>query len=120
MKLLTKNFLILSVVFTHNNMLCTLTDLKGKSLMWTTIGQKKPHGIKKTTNTSIFLVVQDLYKYTTKMWRINSIYIKIKGTNKNKSTFIKLLKIIGFNILMIQERTTIPHGGCKKPQRRRL
>ena len=114
-----KKSLILFVLFTNTNILCTLANLKGKTLMWTTAGLNKAKGVKKVTLSIIFTVIKTLYIYS-KIKGNPSIHIKISGTNKNKSVFIKYLKVSGFNILSIQEKLLLPFAGCKGIKSRRL
>jgi ribosomal protein S11 len=40
--------------------------------------------------------------------------------NKAKPIILKQLKIIGLNILTIQEKFNVPHGGCKNSKIRKL
>nr|QJF58220.1 ribosomal protein S11 [Corallina officinalis] len=119
MKLSNKNLLILFIFFKNNNIICTLTNVKGSPLNWATVGTKKMRGTKKITTSSITNTTKLLYNYSTKINSTN-IYLKIKGTNKSKFFFIKSLKTIGFTILSIQENLIIPHNGCKKLRTRRI
>jgi len=119
MKSLNKNTLILFVLFSKNNILCTLANLKGKTLISTSGGVKRTKGIKKNTNSSIFTIIKILYQYSKKFSYL-TLYIRIKGTNKNKNIFIKYLKSFGFNVLLIQEKLSLPYGGCKLIKSRRL
>lgn len=119
MKLLNKNSLILHVSFLRNNILCTLTNLRGGTLLQVSGGIERVKGLKKNSNSLVFSIVKMLFNFCKKLNRFN-LYIKIKGINKNKPTFIKYLQVLGFNILLIQEKFFLPHGGCKKPKSRKL
>ena len=118
MKLISKTPIILFVFFTTNNIICTITNFEGKTLMWSTSGINKIIGSKKITTSTVFTLAKKLYNFNN----INnsSIYIKLKGVNKVKTNFIKYLKVLGFNILMIQEKLYLSHAGCKKPKKRKL
>lgn len=119
MQSIKKHSLILFVIFTNNNILCTLTDLEGKTLKSVSTGSKKIKGIKKVTNTTITTIIKILYKYV-KTYKFFSLYVRIKGTSKSKNEFIKTLKTHNFNILLIQEKLSLPHGGCRTPRLRKL
>ena len=114
-----KKSLILFVLFTNTNILCTLANLKGKTLIWTTAGLNKTKGAKKVTLSIIFTTIKTLYTYSKIKGNL-SIHIKISGTNKNKSVFIKYLRVVGFNILSIQEKLLLSFAGCKNIKLRRL
>ena len=117
MKSIKPNSLILYVSFTKNNMLCTLTTLTGKTLLSTSAGVFKTKGLKKITSTTIYTLTNTLIKFKK---HSKLLYLKIKGLNKNKNELIKSLKLIGFNIILIQEKLLLPYGGCKNPKSRKL
>ncbi len=110
MQLIKSNSLILFTVFTKNNLFCTLTNLKGKVILSMSMGSFKIKGVKKVTNISLYSLIKILFTYIKNN---KTLYLRIKGTNKVKNEFIKALKLIGFNILLIQEKFLLPHGGCK-------
>ena len=117
MQLIKSNSLILFAIFTKNNLFCTLTDLRGKVIISMSIGFFKIKGVKKITNISLHSLIKTLYVHAKKT---KVLYLKIKGTNKIKNEFIKVLKVIGFNIFLIQEKLSLPYGGCKKVKSRKI
>ena len=119
MELIYKNSAILSVVFTKNNIFCTFSTLEGKTLNCISIGSKKIKGLKKITNLTLFSLLRDLNKLSTK-YKISYFYLKLKGINKNKNLFLKSLKNLKSNILLIQNQNKIAYGGCKITKRRRV
>lgn len=111
--------IILSILFTTNNIIFTLTDLTGNVIFWTSSGAKKVKGAKKITLTSISLITKEISKYIISS-NYKYIYIKMKGFNKNKKIVIKYLKQLFSNILLISDNTTFPHNGCKRSNIRRI
>ena len=119
MQLINKNSLILFVLFTNSNIICTLTNLNGQVLKSISAGSKKVRGVKKITNMTIFNIIKVLYKHVL-FCKSPFLYLRVKGSNKNKAEFFKFLKVKGFNILIVQEKLLLPHGGCKNPSLRKL
>nr|WDA66155.1 ribosomal protein S11 [Lithothamnion corallioides] len=119
MKLLPIKSNILLLLFTKNNIICTITNLQGKTLVWVTAGSVKLQGTKKITTSTISSVVKKLYTFN-KEFGYTHIHIRLKGINKNRNLFIKYLKVIGFNIVSLKEKIILPHNGCKKPRNRRI
>ena len=113
MRLLSKKSNILLLLFTKNNVICTITNLKGNTLIWLTTGSIKFQGSKKTNNVTIPLVVKRLHLYNKK-FGYTYTYVKLRGTNKNKTLFIKCLRANGFNIDSLKENFCLPHNGCRK------
>lgn len=119
MSSLHKKSNILSVFFTKNNVICTLADLSGKSLIWVTTGSLKFRGTKKVTTSTISSIIKVLYNYNKNVG-YSCMHLKLKGVNKNKSFFIKYLKTVGFNIISLQDTLMLPHNGCRKTRGRRI
>lgn len=119
MKLLNKSPIILFVYFTNNNILCTISSIQGQTLMWSTVGLNKLKGTKKITTSTVSVLTKYLYNFS-KNKDLLTLHVKIKGTNKIKSNFIKHLKLLGFNILTIQEKFCLPYGGCKNAKVRKF
>lgn len=110
---------ILSILFTTNNTLYSLTDIDGKVIFWTSSGIKKIKGAKKVTSISALVAAKTIIKYLLK-FNYKNIYLKIKGFNKNKKLIIKYFNQSFLNILLITDKTSFPHNGCKNPKKRRV
>ena len=119
MKLLNKNHLLININFTNTNVICTVTDMNGKTLTWASTGKEKIKGMKKITTSTILVLAKYLYVYNIRN-NISVTHVKIKGINKIKTGFIKQLKLLGLNILTIQQKFNLPHGGCKNARTRKL
>lgn len=119
MKLLPVKSNILLLLFTKNNVICTITSLKGNTLTWLTAGSIKIRGTKKINNVIVSLIVKKLYLYNKKFGYTHT-HIRLKGLDKSKNLFIKYLKIIGFSIISVKENFLLPHNGCKKTRSRKI
>jgi small subunit ribosomal protein S11 len=51
---------------------------------------------------------------------MEKIEIVIKGRGSGRETSIRALKASGLTIVSIEDRTAVPHNGCRPPKRRRL
>lgn len=103
---------ILTILFKTNNILYTLTDLNGNVIFWTSLGARKYKGIRKLTSTSALSITK---RFIAHVYNFNykHIFIKIKGFNKNKKQILKFLAYSPLNILLISDKTSFPHNGCK-------
>nr|AHX02528.1 ribosomal protein S11 [Schizymenia dubyi] len=111
--------IILVVVFTTNNIIYTLTNLKGDVLFWTSIGTQK---ISKTKKVSLITVttITKLIIYEINMRNYKFIHVKLKGVNKYKKMILKCLKQSFLSILSICDILLLPHNGCKRIKIRRI
>lgn len=117
MKNSNKKLVVLSILFTPNNILYSVTQLNGDILFWTSSGTKKVKGTKKITSTSITSTI----KYITSfICNFRYVYVKVRGFGKTKKTVIKQLKQSFLNILLISDETAFPHNGCKQSKIRRI
>nr|YP_010888150.1 ribosomal protein S11 [Fushitsunagia catenata]WJJ67927.1 ribosomal protein S11 [Fushitsunagia catenata] len=111
--------LILSVLFTSNNVLFTLTNLHGDVFYWTSTGSYKQKGVKKLTSTSLSLAVKIILQQL-KHLKYNFVHLKLKGFKKNKKIILRHFKTSNLNILSVSDFTSLPHNGCKNKKPRRL
>nr|YP_009130762.1 ribosomal protein S11 [Agarophyton chilense]AKA27617.1 ribosomal protein S11 [Agarophyton chilense] len=107
----------LNIRFTSNNILCTITNLKGEVLFWTSVGTKKTQGTKKITLTTLISILDSIIEYLNKS-KINYIHLNLRGFDKYKKTVLKYFKQSFLNILSIANNSLLPHNGCKNPKKR--
>lgn len=108
-----------NILFTSNNILCTITNLRGEVLFWTSMGIKKSRGTKKVTLTTIISVLRQISEYLVQL-RINFIHLSLKGFDKNKKVVLKYFKQSFLNILSITNNSMRSHNGCKNLKKRYL
>nr|YP_010199697.1 ribosomal protein S11 [Gracilaria domingensis]UAD89605.1 ribosomal protein S11 [Gracilaria domingensis] len=107
----------LNILFTSNNILCTITNLQGKVLFWTSAGSKKSRGMKKVTLTTIISILRSLIEYLDKL-KIKNIHLNLSGFDKNKKIVLKYFKHSFFNILSLTNNSMLSHNGCKNLKKR--
>nr|YP_009317589.1 ribosomal protein S11 [Pterocladiella media]AOX49041.1 ribosomal protein S11 [Pterocladiella media] len=109
----------LKILFTSTNILCTLVNTKGKVVFWTSAGIRKVKGTKKITLISINIMLKEVVQKLNEM-NCQFLYLEIRGFNKNKKTIIKFFKNSLINIILICDKTALPHNGCKRKKVRRI
>jgi len=114
---ITKGIIYINSSF--NNTIVTLTNLKNQVLFWASSGSCGFKGARKGTPFSAKLVIENIIKYANEQ-SIKSIYIVVKGPGPGRETIIRSLQKSNFDILLICDRTPIPHNGCRPPKKRRV
>nr|YP_009325911.1 ribosomal protein S11 [Vertebrata lanosa]APC24952.1 ribosomal protein S11 [Vertebrata lanosa] len=110
----------LFILFNQNNIFLTLTNVKGSIFFWKSIGMTKTKGLKKLLVSNIKNFVF-LNLNIVKSNSLIRIHLKLKGFNKCKKTFTKiLLTFLGSKILSICDNSLKPNNGCKLKKNRRL
>ena len=51
---------------------------------------------------------------------MEKIEVIIKGRGNGRETSVRALKAAGLNILSIEDKTGVPHNGCRPPKKRRI
>nr|YP_010555056.1 ribosomal protein S11 [Kappaphycus malesianus]UYR20477.1 ribosomal protein S11 [Kappaphycus malesianus] len=117
--MLKNRLVIISVFLTLNNIFYNVSNIKGEVLFWTSSGSLNLKGSKKITSTSISSNLKSVKKFMDNLDHVY-VFIKIRGFNKNKKYLIKLLKQYFENTVLVHEKTSFPHNGCKKTKIRCL
>nr|ARU07649.1 ribosomal protein S11 [Gracilaria tenuistipitata]AWH62597.1 ribosomal protein S11 [Gracilaria tenuistipitata var. liui] len=109
----------LNILFTSNNILCTITNLKGEVLFWTSAGSKKTRGAKKVTLTTLVSILDSIIEYLIQL-KVKYIHLNLKGFDKHKKAVLKCFKQSFFTILSITNNSLLSHNGCKNPKKRHI
>lgn len=110
---------IANVTSTFNNTIITITDFVGNTLCWSSAGTVGFKGSRKSTP---FAAQSAARNAATKAieFGMKTVEIVLKGRGSGRDTSIRALKSAGLRILSIEDRTSIPHNGCRPPKKRRL
>ena len=114
-----KNTGIIFILFTSNNVLCSLTDIKGKLVSWTSAGSQRSKGLKKSIPIVIYSAITKLANIALNH-NILHVHVKFKGLSKSKKSILKALNHSSIKLLSIQDVTALPHNGCRNPRKKRL
>nr|YP_009515547.1 ribosomal protein S11 [Kumanoa ambigua]AVK39512.1 ribosomal protein S11 [Kumanoa ambigua] len=117
MQLKIKKTAIVFILFTTNNVIYLLTDLKGNVLFNISVGSFKSLNLKKTTPSLICSSMIYLIRYICEN-NLLFLHIKIKGLSKSKRLIVKTLQQSNLKILSLQDLTSFPHNGCRKKSKR--
>jgi small subunit ribosomal protein S11 len=104
---------------TKNNIFVTITNLVNTKIIFSySIGK---NNLKKTINTAAFFgkILGEYIGLLLKNKKISNLIIRIKGINILRKFFIKGILKFKFNILHIEDLTTIPFNGCKFKKKKR-
>lgn len=106
-----------SIRSTLNNTLLVLTDRQGLILAWTSAGSV---GFKGARRASSYAAQQAGLRLASKCRPMSSISVRLKGFGPGRDAALKGLKLGGVRISKIEDRTSVPHNGCRPPKKRRF
>jgi small subunit ribosomal protein S11 len=113
------NIGIVNIQTTFNNTIVTISDVLGNTICWSSSGTSGFKGARKKTPFAAQLAARNAATKALEMG-LEKIEVILKGRGNGRETSIRALKSAGLNIISIEDKTSIPHNGCRPPKKRRL
>ena len=110
---------IVNIKTTFNNTIITISDILGNTLCWSSSGTSGFKGTRKNTPFAAQTATRNADLKAIEMG-MEKVEVVIKGRGNGRETSIRALKGAGLSILSIEDRTALPHNGCRPPKKRRL
>ena len=107
------------ILSTLNNTILTFTDQTGKVKAWYSAGSAGFRGARRATSYAAQQAGELLAK-KVRSFGTRTVSIQLKGFGPGRDASVKGLKVGGLLIQKIEDRTAIPHNGCRAPKKRRL
>lgn len=101
-----------------NNTIVTVTDMNGESLAWDSAGTIGFKGSRKSTPFAATRAGESCAAKVRKMG-MQEIEVRIKGAGGGREAAVNGLASSGLRVTAIEDRTPIPHNGCRPRKKRR-
>jgi small subunit ribosomal protein S11 len=110
---------VVHIKSTFNNTIVNLTDHQGNTLFWASAGGSGFKGAKKSTP---FAAQSTAEKVATIAYEqgMREAEIVITGPGSGRETAIRALQGCGLQVLVLKDKTPVPHNGCRPPKKRRV
>lgn len=102
-----------------NNTIVSLTDKAGNILTWSSGGKIGYKGSKKSTPFAAQLAGEEVAAAALEMG-VNKVKVVVRGPGGGRESAIRALNGNGIEITMIEDKTPIPHNGCRPRKTRRV
>ncbi|MCF7859460.1 MAG: 30S ribosomal protein S11 [Candidatus Cloacimonetes bacterium] len=102
-----------------NNTIVSLTDKAGNMLTWSSGGKIGYKGSKKSTPFAAQLAAEEVATAALEMG-VNKVKVIVRGPGGGRESAIRALNANGLEITMIEDKTPIPHNGCRPRKTRRV
>jgi len=102
-----------------NNTIVSLTDKAGNLLTWSSGGKIGYKGSKKSTPFAAQLAAEEVAAAAIEMG-VNKVKVIVKGPGGGRESAIRALNANGIDITLIEDKTPIPHNGCRPRKTRRV
>ena len=104
---------------TFNNVLITITDLRGNTIAWGTAGKAGFKGSKKSTPYAATVAAENVGREAMNLG-LRRIHVLVQGPGSGRESAIQALASVGLRVVSIKDCTPIPHNGCRPPKKRRV
>ena len=104
---------------TFNNIIISLTNVKGEVISWSSAGKMGFRGSKKNTPYAAQTAAEDAAK-TAQEAGLRKVKVFVKGPGNGRESAIRTLHNSGIEVIEIIDVTPVPHNGCRPPKRRRV
>lgn len=104
---------------TYNNTMITITDMTGNVLAWASAGSLGFVGPKKATPFAATKIVSVIAEKIAP-YGMTEAEVFVKGVGSGRDSALRSFINRGLNIVLIKDRTPIPHNGPRPPKVRRI
>ena len=110
---------VASIKATQNNTIVTVADTNGEVLAWDSAGTIGFKGARKATPFAATRAGEQVGQKVRKMG-MSELEVRIRGTGAGRDSAIQGLASTGLRVTAIEDRTPIPHNGCRPRKKRRV
>ena len=102
-----------------NNTIISITDPQGNVIAWQSAGTVGFKGSRKSTPFAAQMAAEACAKVAQEHG-MRKVAVFVKGPGSGRETAIRSLQAAGLEVTSIQDKTPVPHNGCRPRKRRRV
>lgn len=103
----------------YNNTLISVSDSRGNILAWSSAGLMGFRGPKKATPYAASRVVDNIFEKLGNT-ELGKVSVYVQGVGSGRDAAIRAIAGRGINIFSLQDKTPVPHNGCRPKKARRV
>ncbi len=104
---------------TYNNTIVTIAEKDGNVISWASSGTIGYKGSKKKTPYAAGMAAEAAAKSAMDNAGVKKVDVEVMGLGSGKDTAIRSLQAAGLEVISINDKTPVPHNGCRPPKRPR-
>jgi small subunit ribosomal protein S11 len=104
---------------TQNNTIVTITDMNGETVAWDSAGTMGFKGARKSTPFAATRAGENSGQKVRKIG-MSEIEVRITGAGAGRESAVNGLTSAGLRVTAVEDRTPVPHNGCRPSKRRRV
>ena len=102
-----------------NNTMVTITDLRGDTIAWSSAGNVGFKGSRKSTPFAAQKAAEKAAVNAMKMG-VKEVEVRVNGPGSGRESAVRSLAAAGLTVRAIEDRTPLPHNGCRPRKWRRV
>lgn len=111
---------IVNIKATFNNTIVSFADPHtGEVLCWDSAGTAGYKGSRKSTPFAAQKAVERCAAKAQKMG-VRDVEVRVRGPGSGRESAVRALAAAGLKVKAIEDRTPLPHNGCRPRKRRRV
>ncbi len=111
---------IAHILAEFNNTLVTITDDSGATISWASAGSSGFKGARKSTPYAAQVAAEKAAETAKIATGLEKVKVFVKGVGPGREQAVRGLHAAGLELSAIIDRTSIPHGGCRPKNPRRV
>jgi len=108
------------VLATFNNTKVSITDPQGNVLCTASAGGSGFKGSRKGTPYAAQLASEVAGKKAVESFAMKRIAVRVKGPGAGRDSAIRALRASGLDVISLEDKTPLPHNGCRPRKKRRV
>lgn len=104
---------------TQNNTIVTITDMNGETIAWDSAGTMGFKGARKSTPFAATRAGENCGQKVRKIG-MSELEVRIRGAGAGRESAVNGLVSAGLRVTAAEDRTPVPHNGCRPSKRRRV
>lgn len=105
---------------TFNNTKVSVSDPQGNILCFRTAGTCGFKGSRKGTPYGAQLASEELARTAKENFDMRRVAVKVRGPGAGRDSAIRGLRSGGLEIISLEDKTRLPHNGCRARKKRRV
>ena len=111
---------VVNIKATFNNTIVTITDPhNGEVLAWDSAGSAGYKGSRKSTPFAAQKAAERAAQKAMKLG-VRDVEVRVRGPGSGRESAVRALAQAGLKVKAIEDRTPVPHNGCRPRKRRRV
>src|SRR5262245_19575871 len=111
---------VVNIKATFNNTIVTSTDPhNGEVLVWDSAGSSGYKGSRKITPFAAQKSAERAAQKAMKLG-VRDVEVRVRGPGSGRESAVRALAQAGLKVKAIEDRTPVPHNGCRPRKRRRV